>query len=46
VLGVIAEFDDVPLPVVGLKQVSLGAATHFSDVPDRGEGHRIENAVT
>jgi hypothetical protein len=26
--------------------VRLGASTHFSHVPDGGEGHRKENAVT
>ena len=46
VLGIVAELDDVPFAVVGLQQVRLGASTHFSHVPDRGEGHRKENAVT
>ena len=46
VLGVVAELDDIPLTVVGLQQMGLGAAAHFSDVPDRSEGHRKENAVT
>ena len=44
-LGVVAEFDDIPLAVVGLQQVGLCASAHFSQVPDRGEGHRKENAV-
>jgi hypothetical protein len=26
--------------------MGLGAAAHFSDVPDRSEVHRKENAVT
>jgi hypothetical protein len=46
VLGIIAELDDVPLAVVGLHQVGLGASSHFSDVPDGGERHRLENRVT
>ena len=46
VLGIVAELDDVPFAVVGLQQVGLGASTHFSHVPDGGEGHRKENAVT
>ena len=39
-LRVVAELDDVPLAVVRLQQVGLGASAHFSQVPDRGEGHR------
>jgi len=46
VLRVIAKFDDVPMAVVGLQEMSLGAPSHFSHVPDRGERHRNENAVT
>jgi len=42
VLRIIAELDDVPLAVVGLHQVRLGASSHFSDVPDGGERHRLE----
>jgi len=38
-LRIIAKLDDVPAMVVRLKEVGLGAATHFSDVPDRGERH-------
>jgi hypothetical protein len=34
------------MSVVRLQQVGLGASTHFSDLPDRGERHRKENAVT
>jgi hypothetical protein len=45
-LGIIAELDDVAMPVVGLQKVGLGASTHFSQVPDRGEGHSKENRVT
>ena len=45
-LRIVAEFDDVPMAVVGLQQVGLGASAHFSHVPDRGERHRKENAVT
>ena len=45
VLRVVAEFDDIPPTVVGLQQMGLGASAHFSHVPDRGEGHRKENAV-
>jgi hypothetical protein len=45
-LGIVAKLDDVPFAVVGLEQVRLGASTHFSHVPDGGEGHRKENAVT
>jgi hypothetical protein len=26
--------------------VRLGASSHFSDVPDGGERHRLENRVT
>ena len=44
-LGIVAELDDVPMTIVGLQQVGLGASAHFSHVPDRGEGHRNENAV-
>ena len=46
VLRVIAELDHVPMAVVRLQQVGLGASSHFSDVPDGGERHREPNAVT
>jgi hypothetical protein len=45
VLGIIAELHDVPMAIVGLQQVSLGSASHFSHVADSSEGHRKENAV-
>jgi hypothetical protein len=32
--------------VIGLDQVCLGAASHFSDVPDRGERHEKNFALT
>jgi hypothetical protein len=45
VLRVIAELDDVVIPVICLQQMGLGASSHFSDMPDGGERHRKENAV-
>jgi hypothetical protein len=33
-LGVVAELDDVPMAVVRLQQMGLGASSHFSYVPD------------
>jgi hypothetical protein len=32
--------------VVGFQKVGLGAASHFSDVPGRGERHRRNFALT
>ena len=46
VLGVIAELDHVPVAVVGFQEVGLSASSHFADVPDGGERHRLENRVT
>ncbi len=45
-LRVVAEFDDVPVAIIRLQQVGLCASAHFSHVPDGGERHRKENAVT
>jgi hypothetical protein len=39
VLRVIAELDNVPVTIVCFEKMGLGAASHFSDVPDRGERH-------
>src|SRR5271165_1691437 len=39
VLRVVAEFYNVKVPVVALKQMRLGSATHFSDQADRVDGH-------
>jgi len=44
-LRVIAELNDVPLPIIGFQQVGLRPSTHLSDVPDSGERHWLENRV-
>jgi hypothetical protein len=44
-LRIVAEFDDIPVTVVGLQEVGLCASAHFSQVADGGERHRKENAV-
>jgi hypothetical protein len=31
--------------IVGLKKMGLGAASHFSHVPDRGERHQKKFAL-
>jgi len=41
-LRIIAKLDDVPMPVVSFQQMRLGASSHFSNVPDRREGHQRE----
>jgi hypothetical protein len=38
-LRIIAELDDVPMPVIGFQKVGLGASSHFSHMPDRRQGH-------
>ena len=45
-LRIVAEFDDVKVAVIRLQQMGLRASSHFSDVPDGGERHQKENAVT
>ena len=46
VLRVVAEFDDVVVPVVRSQKVGLGSSAHFSEIPDGGERHQKESAVT
>ena len=36
VLGIVAKLDDVPVAVIRLQQMGLGASSHFADVPDGG----------
>jgi hypothetical protein len=45
VLRIVAELHYVPVAVVGLEQVCLGASSHFADLPDGSERHRKENRV-
>src|SRR5438874_10658133 len=42
-LRIVAELDDVPAAVIRLQKLGLGAASHFSHVPDSRERHRKEN---
>jgi hypothetical protein len=46
VLGIIPKLNDVAAAVIRLQQMSLRSSSHFSDVPDGGERHQKENAVT
>ena len=45
-LGIIAKLDDVPIAVIRLQQMRLGASSHFSYVPDGRKRHWEERAVT
>jgi hypothetical protein len=45
-LGIIAKLDDVPMAVIRLQQMGLGASSHFSYVPDGRKRHWEERAVT
>ena len=46
VLRVILELDDVKLVVVGLKQMGLGTAPHFSYKCSRGNGHESGRSIS
>ena len=45
-LRIVAKFDHIKVAVIRLQQMGLRASSHFSDVPDGGERHQKENAVT
>ena len=46
VLGVIAEFYDVPMTVIGLQKLALGASSHLADMANCADRHCGGYAVT
>jgi hypothetical protein len=45
-LRIIAKLDDVPMAIIRLQQMGLGASSHFSYMPDGRKRHWEETAVT
>ena len=45
VLGIVAKLHHVPIAVIRLQQLCLGASSHSSHMPDGGKRHRKEKGI-